>query len=112
MRSPAGWRLQKQSEPNDSAKLGACEMTLCSVLKGQRAAFSKEGEKCTFKTRPSVSLPPTRVDHESMRHRLFCRVAGKGHEASTGEPLTLLNPADIFSSSSCYWDILYVQHAK
>lgn len=36
MGSPAGWRLQKQSEPNDSAKLGACEMTLCSNLKGQR----------------------------------------------------------------------------
>lgn len=39
MRSPAGWRLQKQSEPNDSAKLGACEMTLCSDLKGQRAGL-------------------------------------------------------------------------
>lgn len=34
MRSPTGWRLQKQSEPSDSAKFGACEMTLCSNLKG------------------------------------------------------------------------------
>lgn len=55
MRSPAGWRLQKQSEPNDSAKLGACEMTLYSILKGQRVGCSppKEAEKCTFKIQPS-----------------------------------------------------------
>lgn len=39
MRSPAGWRLQKQPELNDSAKLGACEMTLCSDLKGQCAGL-------------------------------------------------------------------------
>lgn len=62
MRSPAGWRLQKQPEPNDSAKLGACEMTLCSDLKGQRCSPLKEAEKCTFKIRPSVhSLPLAQI---------------------------------------------------
>ena len=62
MRSPAGWRLQKQSEPNDSAKLGACEMTLCSDLKGQHYSPLKEAEKCTFKIRPSVhSLPLVQI---------------------------------------------------
>lgn len=62
MRSPAGWRLQKQSEPNDSAKLGACEMTLCSDLKGQHYSPLKEAEKCTFKIGPSVhSLPLAQI---------------------------------------------------
>ncbi|CAF95433.1 unnamed protein product, partial [Tetraodon nigroviridis] len=41
MGSHAGWRLQKQSEPSDSAKLGACEMTLCSHLKGQHCSAGK-----------------------------------------------------------------------
>lgn len=45
MRSPAGWRLQKQSEPNDSAKLGACKMTLCSDLKGQCADLQPSKRK-------------------------------------------------------------------
>lgn len=55
MGSPAGWRLQKQSELNDSAKLGACEMTLCCNLKGQccsalkklKKAFSEWGQVYT-----------------------------------------------------------------
>lgn len=77
MRSPAGWRLQKQSEPNDSAKLGACEMLLCSALKGQHADFRPSKGRWKMYLNTAQVFTPSGTDPESMWPVLFCKVVSK-----------------------------------
>lgn len=86
MRSPAGWRLQKQSEPNDSAKLGACEMLLCSALKGQHADFRPSKGRWKMHFNSVQVFTPSGTDPESMWPVLFCKVVSKekhGHILET-----------------------------
>ena len=84
MRSPAGRRLQKQPEPNDSAELGACEMTLNSNLKGQRTPAGRLLRKQKNALSKSGQLAPLNTLHltfAALVHSLNAvldRVLGKG----------------------------------